>query len=156
MNKIARAVFRAIHEGKWLQIEYKNRSEKTTRYWIGIRNLNPREKSLAVDAMHMVQGSLDCYEKIFIESIKSADVIDGSYQEKNERLIRDIQYNAENYEAIFGNVANLKILNYLAECNRLDTTPYCTEFSLLRLFDADALNGQVMVEGNYALSQEQF
>lgn len=156
MNKVARAVFRAIHEGKWLQIEYKNRSEQTTRYWIGIRNLNPREKSLAVDAMHMVQGSLDCYEKIFIESIKSADVIDGSYQEKNERLIQDIQYNAENYEAIFGNVANLKILNYLAECNRLDTTPYCTEFSLLRRFDADALSGQVMVKGNYALNQEQF
>lgn len=25
MNKICKAIFRAIHEGKWLQIEYRNK-----------------------------------------------------------------------------------------------------------------------------------
>ena len=40
MNSICHDIFRAIHEGKWLNIEYKNREEQITRYWIGIRDLN--------------------------------------------------------------------------------------------------------------------
>ena len=40
MNSICRDIFKAIHEGKWLKIEYKNQSAEITRYWIGIRDLD--------------------------------------------------------------------------------------------------------------------
>lgn len=157
MNRVAKAIFRAIHEGKWLQIEYLNQFGQVTKYWIGIKDLNPKteERSLSVDALHMVQGSIGSFKKIFINSIQTAEVIEGSYQEKNQRLIQDIKYNGKNYEAIFGNVANLKILNYLAECNRLDTVPYYTDYSLLRLFDGDCLQAS-LESGKYNLSAEQF
>ena len=30
MNHIAQSIFRAIHEGKWVSIEYRNQNEETT------------------------------------------------------------------------------------------------------------------------------
>ena len=41
MNQICRDIFRAIHEGKWLKIEYRNKADQITKYWIGIRDLDP-------------------------------------------------------------------------------------------------------------------
>lgn len=155
MNKICKAVFRAIHEGKWLQIEYLNKENKMTKFWVGINGLNWKKKYLSVDGLHMVQGTLENYDWISIDRIQSAVVIDGSYQKKNEKLIEDIKFNSENYEALFGNVANLKILNYLEECNKLDTTPYYTDFALLRYFDGDSLQKSA-VEGCYRLTNEQY
>lgn len=45
MNQICRDIFRAIHEGKWLKIEYRNKADQVTKYWIGIRDIDPRPKS---------------------------------------------------------------------------------------------------------------
>ena len=45
MNAVIRDIFRAVHEGKWLSIEYRNREEQVTRYWIGIRDLNVRKRT---------------------------------------------------------------------------------------------------------------
>lgn len=156
MNEIAKAVFRAIHEGKWLQIEYQNKDEKITKFWIGILDLNVRKRTLSVDGLHILFRSLERYDMLYIDAIRSANVIEGSYQEKNEALIRDIKYNPEKYRGLFGNVANLKILNYLSECNRLDAVPYYTDYELLRLFDEDKLKEQTFVQGVYPLSQEQY
>ena len=156
MNEVYKAIFRAIHEGKWLQIEYQNKAEKMTRFWIGILDLNVRKRTLSVDGLHIVQMSCEQYDVLYIDSIRSAKVIEGSYQAKNEKLIQDIKYQPEKYEGLFGNAANLKILNYLAECNRLDTVPYYTNYDLLRFFDADRLKEKTLVEGVYCLSQEQY
>ena len=40
-HSICREIFKAIHEGRWLSIEYQNKENKTTKYWIGIRDINP-------------------------------------------------------------------------------------------------------------------
>ena len=37
MNSIHRDIFKAIHEGKWMKIEYLKKEGKSTNYWIGIR-----------------------------------------------------------------------------------------------------------------------
>ena len=44
MNQICRDIFRAIHEGKWLKIEYRNKADQITKYWIGIRDLDPASR----------------------------------------------------------------------------------------------------------------
>ena len=44
MNQICRDIFRAIHEGKWLKIEYRNKADQITKYWIGIRDLDPAKR----------------------------------------------------------------------------------------------------------------
>ena len=44
MNNVTRSIFRAIHEGKWLSIEYKNQQTQQTKYWVAVKGLNPRTR----------------------------------------------------------------------------------------------------------------
>ena len=40
MNSVCKEIFRAVHEGKWLKIEYQNKNGDVTNYWIGIKDIN--------------------------------------------------------------------------------------------------------------------
>lgn len=151
MNSICHDIFRAIHEGKWLNIEYKNREEQITRYWIGIRDLNPRKRTLAVEGLHLRQYTTEPYDYIYIDSILSSQIVEGSYCPVNRELVEDIALNPEKYATVFENVANLKILNYLEMCNRMDTVPYYSEFELVKYLDRESFTGE-----SFQLSEEQF
>ena len=150
MNAIAKDLFKAIHEGKWMSIEYKNKDGNNTTYWIAIKEMNPKNKSLIVEGLHLSKYTL-CELKIFIDSILTSAVIEGSYCEINQKLIDDIRLNSHKYHNIFSNTVNFKILSYLMECNKLDTIPYKCEYSLIRFFDRDCLKN-----GIFELSDEQF
>lgn len=150
MDTICRDIFRAIHENKWLSIEYRNKRDEVTKYWIGIVGLNPRSKTMRVEGMHLGQHSIKDLN-IYIDSIQSSFVIEGSYFAVDANLKEDIQINPRKYEAVFHSVANLKILNYLTDCNKLDTTPYETEYSLIKYFDRDCIR-----RGDYQLTPGQF
>ena len=49
MKPVARELFRAIHEGYWLYIEYHNKNNETTKYWIAIKDLDPIQRRIIVD-----------------------------------------------------------------------------------------------------------
>lgn len=151
MNNICHDIFRAIHEGKWLKIEYKNKEEKITKYWIGIRSLNPLKRTLSVDGLHLSRYTTDSYDTIYIDSILSSQVVEGSYCPINQELVRDIYLNPHKYKTLFDNVANLKILNYLEMCNRMDTTPYYSDFELVQYLDRESFQGE-----KYQLTVAQF
>ncbi len=151
MNSVCRDIFRAIHEGKWLQIEYRNKENQITKYWIGIRSLNLARRSLAVDGLHLGIYTIESYECIYIEAILSSEIVEGSYCEINGKLVEDIHKNPHKYKGLFDNVVNLKILNYLEMCNRMDTTPYYKEFKLVQYLDRESFRGESL-----ALSDEQF
>ena len=141
MNTICHDIFRAIHEGKWLKIEYKNKEEQITRYWIGIRGLNPVKRTLSVDGLHLARYTTESYQNIYIDSILTSQVVEGSYCPLNDSLIRDIYLNPHKYRALFDNIANLKVLNYLEMCNRMDTTPYYSNFELVQYLDGESFQG---------------
>ena len=152
MNSIGRDIFKAIHEGKWLSIEYKNKSGQVTHYWIGIKKLFPNTKTLLVDGLHL--GTMELAElNIYIDSIVSSSVVDGTYCAINHELVLDIRMAPEKYADIFSSVANLKILNYLEDCHRLDNVPYKaeSEYALISQLDADKF-----VNKQYTLTPEQF
>lgn len=151
MNSIHRDIFKAIHEGKWLKIEYRNKEEKVTKYWIGIRDLNAAKRTLAVDGLHLSKYTTNSYDYIYIDSIISSQVVEGSYCPVNRRLVEDISQNPNKYKNLFDNVANLKILNYLELCNRYDATPYYSDFELVRFLDRESFQGE-----SYQLNEEQF
>lgn len=151
MDNICRELFRAIHEGKWLKIEYKNKSEEITRYWISVVDLEPYTRVLKVDGLHLGYYTVMRLDKIFLDSIISAEVVDGSFCERNEKLIEDIAMNPEKYVNIFKQNANLKILSYLEMCNKLDGSTYETDFELIHYLDRDTITDDV-----YELSEEQF
>ena len=150
-NSICKDIFKAIHEGKWLSIEYRNRNNQVTKYWIGIKDINPIKRSLKVEGLHLAKYTVDDFECIYIDSIISTNIIDGSYCRRNEKLIEDIYYNPEKYKSLFCNVANLKILNYLEECNRMDAIPYKSEYALIDYLDRECIEGEF-----YQLSDVQF
>lgn len=150
MNTICRDIFRAVYEEKWLSIEYKNGKEEITKYWVGIISINPIEKSMKVEGLHLSKYTTQEL-KIYVDSILSSSVIDGSYFKTDSRLKSDIQENPIKYQSLFHHAANLKILNYLVDCNKLDNTPYQTEYALISKFDGDCVRA-----GKYDLSPEQF
>ena len=69
MNTVCRDIFKAIHEGKWLKIEYRNKSGEITKYWIGIRNINVQKRTLAVDGLHLARHTVQQYDYIYIDAI---------------------------------------------------------------------------------------
>ena len=150
MNIIYRDIFRAIHEGKWLAIEYRNKDEKITRYWMGIGDIDIKNKRMSGDGLHTGEYKL-CELKPHIDRILSAKVVEGSYYPVNEKLVNDIYINPHKYKFIFDNIVNLKILNYLEMCNRMDNVPYYSDFELIHYMDGDSFNGE-----NYPLSDMQF
>lgn len=151
MNHIAQTLFRAVHEGKWLSIEYRNLNGEQHRYWIAVLQINAEKKTLRVEGFHLTEHTVRVLPHIYIDSILSSAVVEGSYCEINEEQVRDMDENPERYEAIFGSAVNLKILNYLADCSRLDAEPYQCDYCLVRCLDAQTLG-----RGEYVLSEEQF
>lgn len=152
MNTIFRDIFRAIHEGKWLSIEYHNQDDQITKYWIGIKDLDVRNRTLAVEGLHLGRYTVETFQKIKIDSILHAQVVEGSFCPVNEALVEDIYLNPHKYNTLFDNTANLKILSYLEMCNRLDTVPCFSEFSLVKYLDRDRIGvGEV-----FHLDEEQF
>lgn len=150
MTGVCHAIFKAIHEGKWLSVEYKNQTGQTTKYWLAIKTLNPRTGQMKVDGLHLGQYTVQEL-LVRIEGIQTAEVIDGSWCAVNEALVQDILENPHRYEAWFGDTANLRVLEYLALCSKLDNTPYKTDYALIRYLDADRL-----AAGEMALTDAQF
>lgn len=153
MNNVTRSIFRAIHEGKWLSIEYKNQQTQQTKYWVAVKGLNPRTRTLTVDGLHLKLLTVQDLT-IHIDRIQAAEVVDGSWCPVNETLVADIRDNPGKYTALFANSANLRVLDYLAACNRLDATPYQTNYSLVHAIDADRFDEGA--EDTIELEDDQF
>lgn len=151
MNNTPQNLLRAIHEGKWLSIEYKNKQEEITKYWIAVYGIHAVRRSLQVEGFHLSEHTIKKFDTIYLDAIQSSAVVEGSYYEGNPELIRDIDENPEKYEGIFGAAANLKVLNYLIDCSRLDCEPYQCDYSLIHHLDGDCLSS-----GEYPLEEEQF
>lgn len=151
MNQTAQSIFKAVHEGKWLSIEYKNKKDEITSYWIAINGINVKQRTLNVEGFHLIEHTIAQFQHIYLDSILSAAVVEASFYERNEKLVADIDQNPKKYEALFGQAINLKILNYLIDCNRLDTQPYQCDYALIQSLDGDTVRG-----GQYQLREEQF
>ncbi|MCD8361773.1 MAG: AAA domain-containing protein [Lachnospiraceae bacterium] len=151
MPSTAQNLYKAIHEGKWLSIEYENKNRQITRYWIAVRGIDVKRRMLRVDGLHLAQHTVARLDYVSVDAIRSSAIVEGTFYEPNASLIDDIDRNPERYEGIFGTAANLKVLNYLIDCSRLDTEHFETDYSLIRHLDQDNFHG-----GEYQLSPEQF
>ena len=150
LTSICKDIFRAVHEGKWLSIEYENQNHERTRYWIAVKDIHAAKRTLKVEGLHLERMTVMDLT-IYMDRIVEARIIEGSYYETRKELIEDISLHPYKYQNIFTNVVNLKILNYLEECNKADVVPYQCEYSLIRRLDKDRLRW-----GEYVLTDEQF
>ncbi|MBQ9000866.1 MAG: AAA family ATPase [Eggerthellaceae bacterium] len=139
-----------MHERKWLSVEYRNARRETTRYWVGIRRIDPKRRRLEVRGMHL--GTREVADlTILVDSIVASSVVDDSYFATPRELVDDIERNEDAYASVFGATPNLKVLDYLADCNKLNSTPYTKEFAHVEGIDEDSFQ-----TGAVALSDAQF
>lgn len=139
MISITRGVFKAIHEQKWLSVEYRNAQNGITHYWIGVNWLDPVTRKMRVDGLrlgeHTQHGTKELTIKL--DSILSAALVEGSFHPTPHKLTSAIEED-ECYEKVFGTVPNLKILDYLYDCAKLNCTPYLKSFDLISRLDEDS------------------
>lgn len=151
MNTISKDIFRSIHEGKWLYVEYQNSDNEKTKYWISINNINIEKKSLEVTGLHLGNFTTKTLF-MFVDKILATQIMDGTFYHTNKELLEDIEIYPEKYSFIFKNIVNLKTLNYLADCNKLADLPKINnEYTLIKKLDATKIQNH-----RYNLDDEQF
>ena len=150
MKAVYKELFRAIYQNCWLAVEYNNQKNETTNYWIAVKDINLRTKRLLCEGMHLTTYSI-AELNLYLEKIVSAKALVNTYTELPSKLKEDISANPEKYVSIFSETANLRILNYLAECFRLDQSPFKTDFVLVEKIDDESFG----TEG-VTLSERQF
>ncbi|UTY30303.1 DEAD/DEAH box helicase [Treponema putidum] len=159
MDKIARQIFRAAHEGKWLSIEYRNKKfEQISRFWIGIKNILKNKNgildTLQCSGLHIHDYTLEDNMQLSVERILSANIVDGTYMPINKDLIDDIACNPAKYQYLFYGSANYKILNYLADCNKFESVPSLNnDFCLIENLDDSIIISNPL---EYPLSVKQY
>ena len=115
-----------------------------------IKDVDPINGKITVDGMHI--RSYEIAElKLSLERITDAMVIDGTYAPVNNRLVNDIQNNPEKYLSVFSDTVNLKILNYLSRCSKLDQTPYKTNVVII-----DNVDDEILGKNTLKLNDKQF
>ena len=152
---VARNIFRAIHEGRWLSIEYVNAEEKTTHYWISITNIEIKNKDgvdrALLDTMGLHLKTHECNQRyLYFDRIQHAEIIEGTYALPNTKLLQDLNENPSRYACIFSKIRNVKILNYLQECQKLSCDNKEKKFRLLEHLDESKF-----VKGCYRLTPKE-
>lgn len=150
MDKAARDIFKGIYKGKWVEIEYRNKAGEVTCYWIGIKDIDAGRQMLLADGFNVATHQL-AQLKLYYRSIVETNLVEGSCYPRNDELISRIQMHPREYDFIFRNVSNLKLLDYYSDCSRLDSTPYTVNYRLIRELDLECIG-----DGAYHLSEEQF
>lgn len=151
MTAICKAIFRAIHEGKWLYIEYQNKNSMRTKFWVAVHGINLARKSLEVTGLHLGKLTTDGLS-LYVEKIISAKVVEGTFYGANAALAEDIGAFPQKYSALFPNIANLRTLNYLCDCSRLSDLPKLnTDYALVSRLDSSKITGRT-----YTLDDWQF
>jgi len=113
-KNITAIIGKAIMEGKYLNITYKNKSGEITPFWISILDITARGE-LFVNMFNVTKDEPLFNRKIFIASIQSAEILKFSHYDVSDQLIKKIEEDASLQIYDFDKYDN-NILNYFLEC----------------------------------------
>lgn len=141
MNTWGLEISRAIKEGKWLAIHYQNQNDETTKFWCAIKDINPTTQRMTIDAFNLGRSDKVLKDQyIYYEKIIFATVLENTYYEKPDDLIKRLNENIAEYLFLEGKPLDDRILAYYLECYGLDNEPFQTEFTLVPGLDIDMLS----------------
>ncbi|MEQ1797878.1 MAG: hypothetical protein ABL872_07990, partial [Lacibacter sp.] len=80
---------KAIREGKYLSIKYKNKTGDITPFWISILDINANNE-LRVNMFNVTKDEPLLDRKIFISSILKAEILKFSHYDVSEELLKKI------------------------------------------------------------------
>ena len=148
-KKITILIGKAIREGKYLNITYKNRSGEITPFWINILDINAQGE-LRVNMFNVTKDNPILDGKIFMSEIQSAEILKFSYYEVPEKLIKKLEYDESLQIYDFYRYDN-NILNYCLECYRANRDPFLHKAHLIEGLDLPEL----VTKTPYSLTDEQ-
>lgn len=148
-EKITILIGKAIREGKYLNVTYKNKSGEITPFWISILDINANDE-LRVDMFNVTKDDPLLNRKIFISGIQSAEILKFSHYEVPENLIKKLEHDTSLQIYEFHRYDNT-ILNYYLECYRANKDPFLHKAHLISGLDLTEL----LKTTPYQLSDEQ-
>ncbi len=148
-SNITLAIGKAIREGKYLSIKYKNKNGDITPFWIAILDINANG-ALYVNIFNVTKEAPIFNAKIFITSIRTAEILKFSHYDVSDKLIEKITYDESLQNFEFDRYNN-NVLNYYLECYKANNDPFLHKKHLIPNIDSNELLNQ----NPYQLSEKQ-
>lgn len=154
---IKNSIFQAILSNKWLDVVYKNYRGETTKYYLGIKDIDAKKGLLYCDIFNPYK-SINIIENkerdtfVYVDKIKSASLLEQSHYDTPKELIDKVNNDIDvgNYLEIVNYDNN--ILRYLSDCYQMDNDPYLKEEVMIDGVDIHSLSKQ----NEYQLDEDQF
>lgn len=149
---VGKMISKSIKENKWLSIDYVNKDNQESSFWCSILDVDVNGKSLTVDIFNIFKGNKILNGIIYFDSIKKANVVDGTYYTYDQALIKKIEKNISKLSWLEFDNFNDKILEYYSEAKKLDVDPYQNDYS-----NVPGLDTRILLEKKrVVLNVEQF
>ena len=136
---IGKMISKSIKENKWLSIDYVNKDNKESSFWCSVLDIDINSKLLIVDIFNVFKGNNTLNGKVYFESIKRANVVDGTYYSYDSALLNKIEKNLARLSWLEFDNFNDKIFEYYSEAKKLDVDPYQNEYSNVSGIDTKLL-----------------
>jgi hypothetical protein len=120
-KKITVLIGKAIREGKYLNITYKNKNGDITVFWISILDINANGE-LWVNMFNVTKDAPIINKKIFMSGIQSAEILRFSCYDVPEALVTKLDDDSLQDYAF--NRYDNSILNYYLECYKANHDPF--------------------------------
>lgn len=148
-KKITVKIGKAIREGKYLSITYKNKQGEVRPFWISILDITKDDK-IVVNMFNVMKDDPLLNRAISISGIQSAEILKFSHYDVPEQLIKKIDEDESLLVYEFDRFNN-NILNYYLECNNANNDPFLHKTHLIPEIDLKEL----LNKSPYQLSNEQ-
>jgi hypothetical protein len=148
-KNITALIGKAIREGKYLNIRYKNKNGEETRFWICILDINANDE-LRVNMFNVTKDEPILDAKIFISGIQTAEILRFSHYDVSEELIKKIDEDKSLQKYGFDGDDN-NLLNYYLECYKANNDPFLHQQHLIPGMDLTEL----IKTNPYQISNEQ-
>jgi hypothetical protein len=157
-ESVGKELAKSIKEQKWCSIEYLNKDDIITCYWIAIKNVSLTDKVLSCAAFNIAKlgnessGLIDI--NIYFEKIRRAQCINITSYEQNPNLIKKIEENIELLNWLNYDINKDDLINYLKACLEYENISFSNEQALISKVDINALS-EASRNGEYHLSLSQ-
>lgn len=139
-KKTTTLIGKAIREGKYLSITYKNQKGEVTPFWISILGINANDE-LWVNQFNVTKDAPVLNAKIFISSIQTIEILKFSHYDVSDELIKKIDEDKSLQKYGFDRYDN-NVLNYYLECYKANNDPFLHKKHLIPNIDLAALLNQ--------------
>jgi superfamily I DNA and/or RNA helicase len=145
-KNITAFIGKAIREGRYLNITYKNKNGEVTPFWISILDIKANG-SLLVNMFNTTKDNPLLNKMIYLSSIQTAEILKFSHYDVSDSLIRKIDEDEGLRKFNFDSYDNT-ILNYYLACYKANFDPFLHKRHLIPNLDL----AKLISENPYQLS----